>query len=155
MLRCQFLCHVSKTLFLIKIALKLCYFCQKIQNFRPLGAPLPDPLPPAVGVFAPRPPASGILRLRLQTPKQPPIANFWLRAWQRARPYGRTNHLFVKASSSLSNKATWQSVSDTPFPLCHLYKIHTDTRQLILLQVFFVIAKRLLKIGIIVEMRSN
>ena len=33
----------------------------------------------------------------------------------------------MKASSSLSNNATWQSVSDTPFPLCHLFKIHIDT----------------------------
>ena len=40
MLRCQFLCYVLKTLFFIKIALKLSYFC---KNFRALGAPPPDP----------------------------------------------------------------------------------------------------------------
>ena len=43
MLRCQFLCHVLKALFFIKIALKLIYFCKKMQNFRALGAPPPDP----------------------------------------------------------------------------------------------------------------
>ena len=40
MLRCQFLCHVIKALFFIKIALKLSYFGKKMQNFR---APPPDP----------------------------------------------------------------------------------------------------------------
>ena len=35
--------HVLKALFFIKIALKLSYFCQKMQNFRALGAPLSDP----------------------------------------------------------------------------------------------------------------
>ena len=44
MLRCQILWHVSKALFFIKIALKLRYFCKKMQNFRALGAPPPDPL---------------------------------------------------------------------------------------------------------------
>ena len=43
MLRCQFLCHVLKALFFIKIALKLSYFCKRMQNFRALGAPPPDP----------------------------------------------------------------------------------------------------------------
>ena len=43
MLRCQFLCYVLKTLFFIKIALKLSYFCKKMQNFRALEAPPPDP----------------------------------------------------------------------------------------------------------------
>ena len=43
MLRCQFLCHVLKALFFIKIALNLSYFRKKTQNFRALGAPLPDP----------------------------------------------------------------------------------------------------------------
>ena len=38
MLRCQFLCHVLKALFFIKIALKLSYFCKKMQNLRALGA---------------------------------------------------------------------------------------------------------------------
>ena len=61
MLRCQFLCHVLKALFFIKIALKLSYFCKNMQNFRALGAPPPD----------------------LQN--SPPIANFWLRAWMLLR----------------------------------------------------------------------
>ena len=44
MLRCQFLCHVLKALFFIKIALKLSDFCKKkTQNFRALGAPPPRP----------------------------------------------------------------------------------------------------------------
>ena len=42
-LRCQFLCHVLKALFFITKALKLSYFCKKIQIFRALGAPPPDP----------------------------------------------------------------------------------------------------------------
>ena len=70
-------------------------FWQKMQNFRALGAPPPDPRasggwgyaskPPASGGWGlrPRPPlASGGWGLRPQTPKTaPPIANFWLRAW--------------------------------------------------------------------------
>ena len=39
MLRCQFLCHILKALFFIKIALKLSYFCKKMENFQALGAP--------------------------------------------------------------------------------------------------------------------
>ena len=51
-----------------------------MQNFRALGAPPPDPVPPAAGSFAPdpQPPAAGGFALRPS--KQPPIANFWLRA---------------------------------------------------------------------------
>ena len=41
MLRCQFLHYVLKTLFFIKIALKLSYFCKKMQNFRVLSPPAP------------------------------------------------------------------------------------------------------------------
>ena len=66
MLRCQLLCHILKALFFIKRALKRSYFCKKMQNFRALGAPPPDPR------------ASGGLGLRPQTAS--PIANFWLRA---------------------------------------------------------------------------
>ena len=69
MLRCQFLCHVLKALFFIKIAQKLSYICKKMQNLRPLGAPPPNPR------------ASGGWGLIPQTPKTAPIANFWLRAW--------------------------------------------------------------------------
>ena len=43
-------------------------FLQKMQNFRVLGAPPPDPVPPAAGGFAPKPPASGSWGLRPQTP---------------------------------------------------------------------------------------
>ena len=43
MLRWQFLCHVLKALFFIKIALKLSYICKKMQNLRALGAS-PKPL---------------------------------------------------------------------------------------------------------------
>ena len=39
----NFLCHVLKALFFIKIVLKLSYFCKKMQNFRALGALPPDP----------------------------------------------------------------------------------------------------------------
>ena len=52
MLRCQFLCYVLKTLFCIKIALKLSYFCKKMQNFRTLRAPPPDPqIRPSLRIF--------------------------------------------------------------------------------------------------------
>ena len=48
MLRCQFLCHVLKALFVIKIALKLSDFRQKCKIFAPV--------PPVAGGFAPMPP---------------------------------------------------------------------------------------------------
>ena len=62
MLRFQFLRHVSKALFFTKIALKLGYFCKKMQHFPALGA-----LPPAAGDFAPRPTVSGSWGLFPQT----------------------------------------------------------------------------------------
>ena len=89
MLRCQFLCYILKTLFSIKIALKLSYsvFLQKNAKFSSAGG------------FALRPPEAGDFAsrswgLRPQTPigLQPlgalppdpkisiPTANFWLRA---------------------------------------------------------------------------
>ena len=41
-----------------------------MQNFRALGARPPDPVPPAAGVFAPKPPlASGSWGLHPQTPR--------------------------------------------------------------------------------------
>ena len=42
MLRCQFLCHVLKALFFIKIASKLSYFCKKCKIFEqtPISAPI-------------------------------------------------------------------------------------------------------------------
>ena len=48
MLRCQFLCHVLKALFFIKITLKLSSFCKKMENFQALGAPPPEPHTPIV-----------------------------------------------------------------------------------------------------------
>ena len=56
----QFLCHVLKVLFFIKIALKLSYFWKKMQNFQALGALPPDPR------------ASGGWGLRPQTPTHSP-----------------------------------------------------------------------------------
>ena len=67
MLRCQFLCHVLKALFFIKIALKLSYFCKKCKiferwgfHFRPpclrrLRALSPDPQPSEAGALPPHP----------------------------------------------------------------------------------------------------
>ena len=51
----NFLCHVLKALFFIKIVLKLTYFCKKMQNFR-----------------------------AKKTKNSPLIANFWLGAWMLA-----------------------------------------------------------------------
>ena len=64
MLHWQFLCHVLKALFFIKIALKLSYICKKMQNLRAMGAMPPDPR------------TSGGWRLRPQAPKtaaSPPL----------------------------------------------------------------------------------
>ena len=77
MLRCQFLCHVLKALLFIKIALKLSSFCKKMQNFRALEAPPPDPQPPAAGGFAPKSPlASGKWGPSPRPPKHPPHYEF-------------------------------------------------------------------------------
>ena len=71
MLGCQFLCLVLKALFFNKIAKNLSYFCKKMQNFQALGDPPPEPR------------ASGGWGKIPQTPNiVPPIADFWLRAWQ-------------------------------------------------------------------------
>ena len=72
----QFPCHVLKALFFIKIALKLSYFCKKMQNFRALGIRAQTPVPPTAGAFAP-----SLRQLGTPPPDQPHIANFWLRAW--------------------------------------------------------------------------
>ena len=56
MLRCQFLCHVLKAIFFIKISLKLSYFCKKMQNFLAPGALPPDPLASGGWGLSPRPP---------------------------------------------------------------------------------------------------
>ena len=83
MLRCQFLCYVLKTLFFVKIALKLSYFLKKTQNFRALGAPPPDSRASGGWGFCPQAPI-GLQRLGALPPgpqiSPPPIANFWLRA---------------------------------------------------------------------------
>ena len=75
----KFLCHVLKALFFIKIVLKLSYFCKKMQNFRALGAPAPDP-------------QNSLL-----------IANFWLRAWMSANKlkFISLNPKFLKFSTDL------------------------------------------------------
>ena len=65
--------------------------CLQTPSLRQMGALPPNPQPPADGGFAPKPPVSGgwglhpqiPIGLRPQTPKQNPIANFWLRAWER------------------------------------------------------------------------
>ena len=72
MLRCQFLCHVLKAIFFIKIALKLSYFCKKMQNFRALGAPPPDPCASGGWGLNPQTPISGSWGLCPQTPKRSP-----------------------------------------------------------------------------------
>ena len=64
MLRWQILCYVLKTLFFIKIALKLSYTCKKMQNLRALGAPPPNPR------------ASGGWGLFPQTPQTAPHCEF-------------------------------------------------------------------------------
>ena len=69
MLRCQFLSHVLKALFFMKIALKLSYFSKKMQNFRALGAPPSDPHLPAAGASAPDPQNSPPLRISGYAPE--------------------------------------------------------------------------------------
>ena len=54
MLRCQFLCHVLKALFFIKIAPKLSYICRKCKICERWGLRPQIPVPPAAGSFAPR-----------------------------------------------------------------------------------------------------
>ena len=49
--------------------IKLKLFLKKMQSFRALGAPPPDPVPPAAGDSSPRPPNTASSN-----------ANFWLRA---------------------------------------------------------------------------
>ena len=69
------------------------YFCKKMQNFLALRLRPQTPVPLAAGGFAPKPqsPAAGGFASRPplasggsapRPPKQPLIANFWLRAWQ-------------------------------------------------------------------------
>ena len=80
MLRCQFQRHVLKALFFIKIALKLSYFCKKMQNFRALGAPPPHPRASGGWWLCPQTP-TGLLRVPPPDPRNsPPIANVCLRA---------------------------------------------------------------------------
>ena len=84
MLCCQFPCHVLKALFLIKIALKLSYFCKKIQNFEALEAP-PGGFTPSLQRLEASPPDPHWLPAAGGPPPDPqnilpPIANFWLRA---------------------------------------------------------------------------
>ena len=62
MLFCQFLCHVLKAILFITIALKLSYFCKKIQKFR--ASPSDPHWPPGGWGQSP------------QTPKQAPHCEF-------------------------------------------------------------------------------
>ena len=127
MLRYQFLCHILKALFLIKIALKLSYFCKKMQNFRALGAPPPDPRssggkglypqtpslwqqgasppdphwPPVAGGSAPRP------------PKQPPHCEFLA-----TRLTGRIHNMH--SNLTLPRQAILNIASVLPFILRNL-----------------------------------
>ena len=52
MLHCQFLSHVLKALFFIKIALKLSYFCKKMHNLQALGCRPQTPVPLTTGGFS-------------------------------------------------------------------------------------------------------
>ena len=63
-------------------------FLQKNAKFSN-GAPPPTPVPQAAGGFAPRP------------PKQPPIANFWLRACYFPLP--GPNHRQLNFNTKMQN----------------------------------------------------
>ena len=88
MLRWQFLCHVLKALFLIKIAIKLSYICKKMQNLRKLGLRPQTPVPTAAGGFGPKP------------PKQPPplqISGYAPDTWL----VSKTTHLLYYCSLTI------------------------------------------------------
>ena len=74
MLRWQFLCHVLKALFFIKIALKLSYFCKKMQNFQALGAEPPDPRASGGWGLCPQTPSFRQLGASPPDPHRPPAA---------------------------------------------------------------------------------
>ena len=65
MLRWQFLCHVLKALFFIKVALRLSYICKKMQNLRALGALPPNPRASGGWGLCPQPPKTVPPRLRI------------------------------------------------------------------------------------------
>ena len=71
----------KKALFFNQNSPKMSYFCKKMQNFRALGAPPPDPRASGGWGICPQTPS---LRQRGAFPQAPktalPIANFWLRA---------------------------------------------------------------------------
>ena len=74
MLHCQFLCHVLKALVFTKIALKLSYFCKKMQNFRALGAPPPYPQASGGWELCPQTPSLQRLGVLSPDPQWPPAA---------------------------------------------------------------------------------
>ena len=77
MLRWRFLCHISKALFFIKIALKLSYlFVKKCKILEGWGLHPQTPVPPAAGGFAPRPPVSGSWGLASRPPNTAPHCKF-------------------------------------------------------------------------------
>ena len=81
-----------------------------MQNFRELEAPPQTPVPPATGGFAPkspdphwRPAAQGGAPSRL---KQPPIANFWLRACTQNINRWQAEVVLANQNTSLSSQKT-------------------------------------------------
>ena len=73
----NFYATFEKHYFFIKIALKLSYFCKKMQNFQALEAPPPDFRASGSWSLRPQPPlAFGGWRLRLQTQKLAPHCEF-------------------------------------------------------------------------------
>ena len=65
-------------IFFIKIALKLSYFCKKMQNFRALGAPPSDPR--SSGGWGQTP----FLRRLGDPPPDPQNSPFFANSWLRA-----------------------------------------------------------------------
>ena len=92
MLRSQFFMPRFISIIFIGIVLKLSYFFKKMQNFRALGAPPPDPR--AFGGQGQSPQTARIA---------PHIANFWLRAWMSANQlkFISLNPKFLEFSTDL------------------------------------------------------
>ena len=77
-----------KALFFIKIALKLSYFCKKMQNFQALGAPPPDPRASGGWGLCPQTPSLGQLGASPPDPQNSPplrISGYALGNLYRAR----------------------------------------------------------------------
>ena len=87
MLRCQFLRHVLKAIFFIKIALKLSYFCKKKQNFRALGIPPLDPRAFGDWGLCPQTPSLRQLGTLPPDPHWPPAAGGYASRSKHTQPY--------------------------------------------------------------------